>query len=417
MRSLVSGTGSSKNKKAETRFWQNIVTEVSSSPIRLLILFIICLASVTLVWAIFYRIKPTSNGIGLTVKRGLVSRVFTPIDGRVESVQVKLGQEVKRGDVIATIDNTNEVISASNRSELAEVSESLLKRQIALDEISTLKQITATKSSMHALEEQLSDNRSLLDKMKSLQKTNDISYSELLSQQKNVEDIKLQLLSLKGKVKALEADLIKATIDSKSQQINSRQDAQLANRNLELSRHIVALEDGVVTLIDVSRGDYVKEGDTIAQVSYKTGSIKGIFIMPANMAKRVKKGDKCLISPAESPPERYGYVVGTADSVGILPTNPGEFQRRIGLDYTSEQLFSHLSEINDGNPFNAFPYLVVVTVSTQNNKPIWTTGLVPPWGFKSGAAADVQCIYDEWSPLQYIIPALRKEAGFSRISS
>lgn len=416
MRSLINGTVSIV-KKGKSRLWRNWAAEVSATPIGLLVLVIISLATVTLAWAILYRIKPTSNGIGITVKRGLVSRVYTPISGRVVSVKVKLGHEVKKGDVIATIDNTSELISASNRDELARISGRLSSRQIELEELSTIKQIAATKTSMKTLEDQLAENRVLLDKMKILQRANDISYAELLSQQKNVDDIEIQVLSLKGKVKSLESDLLKITMDAKSQQINSRQDAELANYSLQLSRHIVAQEDGIVTLIDVSQGDYVKEGDTIAQLSYKTGVMKGIFIMPANMAKRVKPGDQCLISPAESPPERYGYVRAAAESVGILPTNPGEFQRRIGLDYTSEQLFSHLGEMNNDNPFNAFPYLIVVSIETKNEKPVWTTGKVPPWGFVSGTAADVQCIYDEWSPLQYIVPALRKEAGFTRVSS
>lgn len=416
MRSLISDTIPTV-KKAKSRFWRNWAAEVSSSPIGLLVLVIICLSSVTLAWAILYRIKPTSNGIGITVKRGLISRVYTPISGRVVSVKVKLGYEVRKGDVIATIDNTSELISASNRDELAQISEGLSKRQIEFEELSTLKQIEATKASMRTLQAQLADNRILFEKMKNLQKTNDVSYAEILAQQKTLDDIRIQILSLKGKVKSLESDMLKITMDTKSQEINSRQDAELADYNLELSKNIVAREDGIVTLIDVSQGDYVKEGDTVAQVSYKTGVMKGIFIMPANMAKRVKPGDQCLVSPAESPPERYGYVRATAESVGILPTNPGEFQRRIGLDYTSEQLFGHLAEMNNGNPFNAFPYLVVVSIKTEKDRPVWTTGKVPPWGFVSGTAADVQCIYDEWSPLQYIVPALRKEAGFTRVSS
>jgi multidrug resistance efflux pump len=416
MRSLFSGTVPTV-KKAKSRLWRNWAAEVSSSPIGLLVLVIICLSSVTLAWAILYRIKPTSNGIGITVKRGLVSRVYTPISGRVVSVKVKLGHEVRKGDVIATIDNTSELISASNRDELAEISEGLSRRQIEFEELSTLKQIEATKASMRTLQGQLADNRILFEKMKNLQKTNDVSYAELLAQQKTLDDIEIQILSLKGKVKSLESELLKITMDTKSQEINSRQYAELEDYNLELSKNIVAREDGIVTLIDVSQGDYVKEGDTVAQVSYKTGVMKGVFIMPANMAKRVKPGDQCLVSPAESPPERYGYVRAIAESVGILPTNPGEFQRRIGLDYTSEQLFGHLAEMNNGNPFNAFPYLVVVSIKTENDRPVWTTGKVPPWGFVSGTAADVQCIYDEWSPLQYIVPALRKEAGFTRPSS
>jgi multidrug resistance efflux pump len=396
---------------------RNWTKTISSSPVLILIICIVSLTSVTFLWAAFYRIKPTSHGIGLTVKRGIVNRVYTPIEGRVVSVQVQIGDEVRVGDVIAEIDNTKELISSSNRDEVANLSGNLSPAQIATEEIYTLKQIDATKASMDTLSTQLDDNNKLLTKMAGLLRTKDISYSEYLAQQKAVDDIKIQLFSLRGKVKSLESDLFKLTIASKSGQINDKQDAEMANYNLSLSKSIIARHNGIVTLIDVSPGDYVKEGGTIAQITYKTGSIKGIFVMPADMAKRVKPGDQCLVSPAESPPERYGYVRATAESVGILPTNPGEFQRRIGLDYTTSQLFDQLSRDDEGsNYFNAFPYLVVVRIDFKNNKPIWTTGSVPPWGFVSGTAADVQCIYDEWAPLQYIIPALRREAGYVRVN-
>ena len=400
-------------KKELNRNWPK---DISSSPIYILIGCILCLTSIALLWAAFYRIKPTSHGIGLTVKRGIVNRVYTPIGGRIVSVKVKLGDEVRKGDVIATIDNTNELISSSNRDEVAKLSSKLSPAQIESQRISTIKQITATKSSIKTLDAQFQDNNKLLNKMAGLVRTKDISFSEYLAQQKVVDDIKIQILSLRGKVKSLESDLFRLTIEAKSGQINDAQDAQLAKYNLELTKSIIARQDGLITLIDVSPGDYVKEGDTIAQVTYKTGIIKGVFVMPANMAKRVKPGDMCLVSPAESPPARYGYVKATAESIGVLPTNPGEFQRRIGLDYTTEQLFDHLNDVDNGNSFNAFPYLVIVTIDMKNGKPIWTTGLVPPWGFVSGTAADVQCVYDQWSPLQYIIPAIRKEAGYVRVN-
>ncbi|MDA7685473.1 biotin/lipoyl-binding protein [bacterium] len=391
--------------------------KVSSSPVLILIVFVLSLTSIIILWAAFYRIKPTSHGVGLTVKRGIVNRVFTPIEGRVISVEVELGQEVRIGDVIAKIDNTKQLIDSSNRDQVSQISSNLTPAQLLAEEQSTIRQINATKSSMFTLQEQLVDNKHLLGKMDSLLSTNDISYSEYLQQLKSVDDIKIQLLALKGKSNSLESDLFKLTIASRSGQINDQQDAQIANYNLQLTKEIIARHDGIVSLIDVSPGDYVKEGDTIAQVNFKTGFVKGVFVMPADMAKRVKPGDQCLVSPAESPPERYGYVKATAESVGLLPTNPGEYQRRIGLDYTVQQLFNKLSKDNEGTTnFNAFPYLVVVNIDLEDDKPIWTTRLVPPWGFVSGSAADVQCVYDQWSPLQYIIPAFRKEAGYVRVS-
>ena len=45
----------------------------------------------------------------------------------------------------------------------------------------------------------------------------------------------------------------------------------------ELAKEIEAPATGLISLIDVSEGNLLKEGDTVAQVGYKTGPIKGVF--------------------------------------------------------------------------------------------------------------------------------------------
>ncbi|KZR65035.1 HlyD family secretion protein [Prochlorococcus sp. MIT 1306] len=390
---------------------------ISSSPLYIVIIIVSGLTTIVLAWAILYRIKPTSSGVGLTVKRGIVNRVYTPIEGRVQSVLVDLGQEVRKGQVIALIDNTREKIDFNNKEQIANVSGDLTPSQILSQSLSTKKQIKAINDSMTTLINQISVNNDLLNRMQTLLNTGDISDAEYLQQLKAVDDLKIQLLSLRGKKSSLQSSLYRLTISARSDQINDIQNSQLANYNLELSKKIVATIDGIVTLIDVTEGDFLKEGDTVAQISYKTGAVKGVFVMSGDMAKRVKPGDQCLVSPAESPPERYGYIKGTADSIGILPTNPDEYRRRIGLDYTTKQLFQELTNNGKGESlFKAFPYIVIVNINMKDGKPSWTTGKNPPWGFMPGAAAQVQCVYNQWSPIQYIIPFLRREAGYVRVS-
>ena len=79
---------------------------LADSPIKILIIGVLGLSTVLIWWAIAYRIKATSSGIGITVNKGFVKRAYTPIEGRIIKVNVELGDSVTEGDVIAEIDST-----------------------------------------------------------------------------------------------------------------------------------------------------------------------------------------------------------------------------------------------------------------------------------------------------------------------
>ena len=388
---------------------------LADSPIKILIMGVLALSTVLIWWAISYRIKATSSGIGITVNQGFVKRAYTPIEGRIVKVNVELGDSVAKGDVIAEIDSTKERIKASSSSNISALSDRLTPDQIRAKAEATKRKIVATKKSMVTLNDQIEKNLVLAEKMFDLLSTGNISNAEYLTQLKIVDDLRIQAFNLEGEIEEYETDLFDLTQKARVEQMNDMADAALANYDLRLTKEIEAPATGLISLIDVSEGNLLKEGDTVAQVSYKTGPIKGVFLMSAEMAKRIKTGDKCLISPAESPPERYGYVEGIAETIGKLPTNPGEFERRIGLDYTTQQLFDQLSRESTGSEiFKVFPYLVTVNINMKDNNATWTTGIRPPWGFEPGGAATVQCIYDIWSPMSYVIPFFRREAGYTR---
>ena len=209
----------------------------------------------------------------------------------------------------------------------------------------------------------------------------------------------------------MEQAATKNDIDSIAEQRNK-------TYNFQLSQSINSPINGIVSLIEADYGKYLKEGDTVAQISYLTGPVKALFLMSSSSATRLSVGDPCLVSPSNSPASDWGYVKGEVTQISDLPTNPDDFERRIGVDYTAKSLYDSVQTMatSKDKVLDLFPFVVTVEIKLDKNKePEWTLGSKPPWGFKVGNAATVQCIYKEWRPIHYVIPFFRRQLGFHSI--
>ena len=173
---------------------------------------------------------------------------------------------------------------------------------------------------------------------------------------------------------------------------------------------------GFVSSIDAAVGTIVEKAGRCTGF-LRRWNAKGVFLAAADDARKIRKGDQCLISPAESPPEKYGYVRGIVHQVGAVPANPASLSRIIGLDYTVNSLFEYAQNQTQRNVYDAFPFVVVVDIPVRKGKPQWTTGTIPPWGFTSGGPAEMQCVYDTFRPISFLIPWLREQAGYKQLNT
>ena len=173
---------------------------LADSPIKILIIGVLGLSTVLIWWAITYRIKATSSGIGITVNQGFVKRAYTPIEGRIIKVNVELGESVIKGDVIAEIDSTKEKIKASSSSNIRALSDRLTPNQIKAKAEATKRKIVATKKSMVTLNDQIEKNLILAENMFDLLSSGNISNTEYLTQLKIVDDLRIQAFDLEGEI-------------------------------------------------------------------------------------------------------------------------------------------------------------------------------------------------------------------------
>ena len=373
------------------------------------------LALCLLIWSCLYRVNATVSGIGFTLNQGKNIRAYTSTSGRVSKVHVRTGQQIEENQRLVSIDNRIQEIEADSNQSIKTLTDRVSPQQIDAMITATRQSVDALAKNKNALEEQLKLNESQLDRYQKLLSNKDISQAEYLEQLNNVESIKSQLLQLQGTIEQKKASLLQLELSTKSNQITSDSNAALSANQLSLSQDIVASTKGIVSVIDVNEGDYLQEGQTVATISLQQGPARGVFLLSATAAKRMKVNNLCYLSPAETPASKYGYLMSQVESIGELPTNPQELTSILGLEYTAEALFNQLTNRAQAEEFAAFPYLLVVSLMrTDDGELEWTTMRPPAWGFKTGGAATVDCVYDSWTPISYLLPLMRKNLGYGR---
>ena len=367
---------------------------------------------VILFWAIFYKIQPDAKGYGMITRKGLIERVTAPSGGFVEEILVEPGTRVEEGEMLVKLDTKEFDIKLRSSSAIADLTRRTSAAELMQTQLSTKQEIEATIASLNVLEAQIEKNELLLKNIEPLVAYGDISRNEYLSQLKELDDLKLQAYTFKGRIASLRAEE-QSEIDRISsdyqKDLEGKEDSEYAKARATNIRSPI---NGIVSTIDVAPDTVVEEGGSVAQISYGEGDIQGVFLASADQARKMLVGDKCLISPAESPPEKYGYVRGVVRNVGMIPTNPSALERKLGLDYTVNSLFEFAQSQTERNIYEAFPYLIEVTIPMSGGKPEWTTGTIPPWGLSAGGPAEVQCTYETFRPVSFLIPWLRQQAGY-----
>lgn len=395
----------------------NFLSFIASDPLFLLSASLLFLALVVLAWAIIFRIKATVKGVGFIISGERIVRVFSPAEGRITKVHVKKLKGVRRGDLIAEIDNVLQENTALSDREVFVTSSKLNQQSLLTKQIEIQKKIKSTKQSMQNLSEQNAKNKKLVEGMKKLGNSGDISQLEFFQQEQSLRSSEIQLNQMQGSVEEYESELLSLQEQLLSENIQNKYKAKSSDYQFNMTNQIIANVDGKISLINVEIGDVIQEGGDVAAISMENKAPEGIFIMSAESARKLKVGDQCLISPAETPAERFGFLKGSVSSVGELPTNPNNLQSTLGLDYTVDQIFEYASRESSTEIYNVFPFIVKVKIHyNSSGKPEWSTGLRPPWGFRGETAGSVECIYAEWRPISYVVPFLKQESGFGNFN-
>lgn len=238
--------------------------------------------------------KESHTFSGLVIARNEVALSFK-VSGTLSKLNVALGDKVKKGHLIATVDPTDFQIQ-SNQS-LAQKEGAVANQQSA-------------ESNVKAAETTLIHSQATYERIAQLYENNSVSLSEYQQAKANLDASKAQHESAKSQLNA-----------AITQVTTADQQVQTANNQLSYTR-INSPTQGVITGIGADENELVSAGYMIAMLSSVDQMLVEVGV-PEVFISRLSKGQKAIIKlPSLQGQEFLAEIIEVAFASGSASTFP-----------------------------------------------------------------------------------------------
>ena len=377
----------------------------------------VALAGAALLWGVFGAIPTEAVGEGILIRRGGVSDLVATGTGQVEQMLVGVGDEVKKGQVVARIrqegmarqiEETKARIDALEAEyqdllRYADEQKRLSARNREQEKANLERTIKTLERELSLLEERLANEKSLLaDGLVTKQTV--LTTEQLLNASRDrLAQTRLDLSGLD--LKQLEAG------QQLGQQIEARKaakrDLDLKLRELEASLKesvaVVSPYDGRVLELMADRGDLVNPGTAILSMEVVSEDLMAVLFVPASAGKQVKPGLVARISPSNVKREEYGFILGKVVWAAEFPSTSRGMLRLLA----NQELVNKLMQ--EGPPIQIDVALERDPATPTGFK--WSSSRGPELDISSGTLASGSVIVKEERPINLVIPKLRKSLG------
>jgi HlyD family secretion protein len=368
-----------------------------------------------LVWAMLTQAPVKVGASGILINPSGFAEVVASEDGRIASLMVSAGDEVRAGQPIAAIART-------------ELSREIRQAQAALDDAraryARLESFYGGKASREAQAdsvrlETIGETREALSararflqekaaKMEALVQRGFIQRDQLVNVQIDLADVRERLsnlgeAALRVRIEASErqgqAGL--ALLDEQRKiQEQQRLIAQLSSR-LTDQQVVRSPHAGRITEVKVVAGDVVAAGSALATIAPTdgAGSLLALLYVPATEGKRIEPGMAAEIAPTTVERPVYGHIPGRVISVAPLPATPEGMRRVLRNDQLVQQLLA------GGAP-------IEVRVALERDRSTrsgfrWSASKGPEAQMSAGSIVEGEVVVDRTPVIGWLIPTAR----------
>jgi HlyD family secretion protein len=375
------------------------------------------LLAAALLWGVFGSVPTETTGEGILLRQGGVSDLVAAGAGQVEEVEVKVGDVIEKGQVVAKIHQElllrqiNDNVAkgrdlqagydAMKRS--SEEQERLLLRDLGQQRTNLDQTIAALEKNVALLRERLDAEKKLLD-------DGLITHQAYLETEQSLNTAKDQLASSQLEQNGLKLKFLEAKqlID---QQLETRQNAihdlesQIREDRAKLAENVSVVSpfSGRVLELLVVRGDVVSPGTPMLSVEVLSEDLIAVLFVPATEGKRIHPGLKARISPTTVKREEYGFMEGRVVWTSAFPSTSRGMIRLLG----NEALVTKM--MKEGPPLQ-----VNVALDRDPRTPTgyrWSSSRGPNLKISSGTLTTGSVIVREDRPVSLVIPTAREKMG------
>lgn len=397
-----------------------------------------------LIWGIFGSIADKAVGRGIIISSGGITGIVHHTSGQITDVSIKDGDYVRKGDVIARIEQTDLIVDINKyKEDLAvikgldldnpKLDSSMLNFNVYVKLIDIAKDLEMAKASLEVhrasfMSQQEQANYELekarLQYEESLENFNNYKY---LYEHQAVAPVDFNDAERRFKISELnyitkkenllripESQIRQAEINHEVLNKQFRDTLILSQRELEdrISKmqldlmnnsDIVSTVSGRVLELQVQKGDIVQAGVnicTIAQEKKTTDSLEAIIYVPVEKGKRIMTGMEVNISPSTVRKEESGFMLGHVVSVSEYPSSAQGMMLTLG----NKELVQRLAGAD--LPIEVRVELIMDHSTISGYK--WSTPKGPPIMIDSGTFCIGEVKVEQQRPISMVIPFIKR---------
>ncbi|WP_413324986.1 NHLP bacteriocin system secretion protein [Synechococcus sp. MIT S9503] len=381
-------------------------------------------------WLLFWPVPTEVEGRGVLIYPDNAGILNARAGGQVLSIDTKVGQRVRRGQVLMTL--YLPVLERKLDQQKGNLSQ-LVRQNDELDERDALR-IRTAKLALDTALSKLDDDEKRLARLQATyaSKVDNLNWlarrevvaplaQEVVAAEQGLtttsvqlDDIKIQRKDQTTNFQQIKLNIETEQLDRRFQIDDLKRAIKVMEARIAFDGTVTAVRSGTVLDLQVIQGQTVKTGDRLGTIGRSSRPPKDVsatggdliavsYFSPAD-ARRLPVGLPVEVVPLWNQRGRFGGIVGKVRSVLTLPATQEDISTTIGNNQLAEALVKH------GPVMRA--EIELDRHSSTDDGYRWTlsrgSGVFP---IREGLTVDTFA-YVEWrSPVTYVLPGLRSITG------
>lgn len=381
------------------------------------LLTIVIALGVGITWSVLGRVKTKLDVVGV-VLGGDVHEVVSTAQGQLVELKVAIGDRVKKGDIIATIQQPElyqqiedaKALLADRKFEMGKLlsygneGNHLQDELINQNRVSIQGEIEAERKKMAFLNNQLESENTLLSKGLIIRSQVANTKQQIETSKNTIERLKGQMVETSSQKHNLGYDLQQKVILQNQRISEAQRSLQFLSQKYDTQKNIRSPYDGEVVEVLTDRGVVVGQGSPLFKVKNegngKMAGLKGVLYIPSKDGKKIKKGMEALVAPSTVQPQEYGFIKSKVTYVSDFPITEKGMLTSVKNDQLTKGLLAsgplfevHVEFEKDPSSYSGFK---------------WTSAKGPDVAIKEGTSCMGKVTIKEEPPAAIVVPAFKK---------
>ena len=374
---------------------------------------------ITILWSIYGLIPTKVQGNGILLKTSGIGKVYSTTSGMIKNIYINNGDEVKKGDLIATVSHPSRVIKVETTKDILNKLKEKYKKQSyqGKHDLEVLfgtfqREKKEIKSQIKSLFLKIKNIKKKIKNQEKLNEKGLITYQTLLKSKELLLKTQNDLRKAKNSLvlKNVEAFGKKRESEDKLEELNQKiisvkRDLRALVKNLKLESEIRSNYNGKVFEIPISEGTVINNGTNIAEIE-KTGDkndLEVVFFVSAMEGKMVEKSFVAQVSPSTVKKEEFGFIQASVKYVSSFPATRDALMNILNNNELTT------SFLRNGPP-------IIIYAKLNKNADTfsgfqWSSSKGPEIYVTSGTLSSVEVTVRQQAPISLVIPMIKKGLG------